>query len=154
VAVTAFYYHRFFLSAMNKEVDIDTDNIKVLLTTSAYVPSKTAHRYMSDIFPGGAFGVAPEVSGTGYTAGGLALTGESQAYDGSSVWNFTASADPTWASSTITGARIAVFYDQTPAAFTAKALISYVDFGADQSTAGGNFVLQLNAGGIVKVTVS
>lgn len=144
-AVTAFWYGKAFLSVFNKELDIDTDAIKTMLTTSTYVPDQDAHQYKSS--------VTNEVSGTGYTAGGTTLTTPVQAYTGgTNVWNFDAD-DALWSTSTIT-ARIAVVYDSTPGTDATRPLLSYVDFGADQSSSGGDFKIVWNASGIIKVTVS
>jgi hypothetical protein len=144
-AVTAFWYGKAFLSFFNKEADIDTDTIKTMLTTSTYVPNQDTDQYKSS--------VTNEVSGTGYSAGGTTLTTPVQAYTGgTNVWNFDAD-DAVWSSSTIT-ARIAVVYDSTPGTDATRPLISYVDFGGDNSTSSGTFTVQWAAAGIVKVTVS
>ena len=64
MAVTAAWYGKAMLSILNKEVDLDTDTLKVMLCTSTYTPNQDTHQYKSD--------VTNEVSGTGYTATGLA----------------------------------------------------------------------------------
>ena len=144
MAVTAFFYHKTFLSHFNKESDINSDTIKCMLTTSTYTPSKTAHDYKDD--------VTNEVSGTGYTATGTTLTTPVQAYDGTSIWNFDAD-DAVWTSSSIT-ARNAVVYNSTPGTDATRPLLSYVDFGGDNTTSSATFTVQWSASGIVKVTVS
>lgn len=144
-AVTAFWYGSAFLSVFNKEADIDTDVVKTMLTTVSYVPDQDAHRYKSS--------VTNEVSGTNYTATGTTLTTPSQSYTGgTNVWAFDAD-DALWSTSTIT-ARIAVVYDSTPGTDATRPLFSYVDFGADQSSSGGDFKIVWAAGGLFKVTVS
>lgn len=54
-------YGNVLLKALNKEVDWDSDTIKVMLTTSSYTPNQDTHIYKSS--------VTNEVTGTGYTAG-------------------------------------------------------------------------------------
>jgi hypothetical protein len=145
VAVTAFFYGLAFTSAFNKEIDIDTDVMKVMLCTSAYTPNQDTHRYKSDI--------TNEVVGTGYTATGQTLASPAVSYTaGTNVWAFDA-ADSAWATSTIT-ARYAVIYDSSPASDATRPLICYIDFGADVITSGTTFTIQYAAGGIVSVTVA
>lgn len=138
-------FGQMLLKALNKEVDWDTDTIKVMLTTSAYAPNQDTHVYKSD--------VTNEVSGTGYTAGGQALASKTITYDGATNVIVLDAADTTWANSTIT-ARYAVIYDDAGATDTAKVLLGYVDFGADQSSTNGNFALTWDATGIFRITVA
>jgi hypothetical protein len=145
MAVTAFLYGNFIKSVMNKEIDLDTDAIKVMLCTSTYTPNQDTHQYKSS--------VTNEVTGTGYTAGGATLTGVSVTYTGATnVFMFDA-ADTSWAASTIT-ARYAVIYDSTPATDATRPLIGYVDFGADVSSTGAAFTITWDAAGIFTVTVA
>lgn len=145
MAVTAKLYGNVFTKAFNKEIDLDSDTLKVMLTTSAYTPNQDTHIYKSS--------VTNEVTGTGYTAGGATLTTVTATYDAATNTFTLDSADVTWANSTIT-ARYAVFYDSTPATDAARPLIAYWDFGADVSSSGGPFTLTLDATGIASVTVA
>lgn len=145
MAVTAKAFGLFAKSLVNKEVDLDSDSLKVMLCTSAYTPDQDTHQYKSQ--------VTNEVTGTGYTAGGQALTGVTVAYDAATNTVKLDADDPSWAGSTIT-ARYAVFYDDTPATAATKPLISYVDFGADISTTAGAFSLTLDANGIVRLSAA
>lgn len=62
----------FLVKALNKEVDFDDTNVKLMLATSSYTPAPDTHDYKDD--------VTNEVSGTGYTAGGAAVTTPTFAY--------------------------------------------------------------------------
>ena len=73
MAVTANLYGLFLQSLANKEIDLDTDVIKVMLCTSTYTPNQDTHRYKSS--------VTNEVTGTGYTAGGATLGTVAVTYD-------------------------------------------------------------------------
>ena len=139
-------YGSFLIKALNKEVDWDTDTIKVALLTSSYTPNQDTHDYFDDVS-------STEVSGTGYTAGGETLSSKSISYDGSTNIITLDAADVTWASSTIT-ARYAVVYDATPGTNATRPLIGYVDFGSDQSSSSGNFTITWDSTGIVRITVS
>jgi len=139
-------YGQFLSQALNKEIDWDTDTIKVALLTNAYTPDQDAHNYLDDV-------VASEVSGTGYTAGGNTLANKTNSYNsGTNVITLDAD-DTTWSSSTIT-ARYAVIYDATPATNATRPLIGFVDFGSDQSSSNGNFTITWDATGIVRITVA
>ena len=139
-------YGQFLAKALNKEVDWDSDTIKVALLTSSYTPNQDTHDYFDDVS-------ANEVSGTGYTAGGQTLGSKTVTYDSANNVIVLDAADVTWASSTIT-ARYAVVYDDSGATAATKALIGYVDFSSDQSSTNGNFTITWDATGIVRITVA
>jgi hypothetical protein len=139
-------YGQFLSQALNKEIDWDTDTIKVALLTNSYTPDQDAHNYWDDVS-------TYQVTGTGYTAGGAALTNKTNTYTGASNVIVLDADDVTWSSSTIT-ARYAVIYNDSPATNATKGLIGYVDFGSDQSSSNGNFTITWDATGIVRITVA
>jgi hypothetical protein len=139
-------YGQFLQQALNKEVDWDTDTIKVALLSNSYTPDQDAHNYFDDVS-------TYEVTGTGYTAGGITLANKTNTYNSSTNVIVLDADDVTWSSSTIT-ARYAVVYDATPATNATKPLIGYVDFGSDQSSSNGNFTITWDATGIVRITVA
>lgn len=142
MAVTAKWYGNAFLALLNKELDLDTDTLKVMLCTSSYTPDQDAHDHKDD--------VTNEVTGTGYTAGGATLANVAVTYTGgTNTIKFDAD-DASWTTSTIT-ARYAVVYDDTA---TDKPLILYVDFGADVVSTGGTFTIAWASGGIGTIVVS
>jgi hypothetical protein len=136
MSVTAKLYGSVTAKMANKEIDFDSDSIKVALCTSAYTPNQDTDDYFNDI--------TNEVTGTGYTAGGQALSNKSVAYtSGTNTQAFKA--DPTvWTTSTIT-ARYAVIYDATPGTAATNPLIGYVDFGADVTSTAGSFTITWDA---------
>lgn len=140
-------YGQFLSQALNKEIDWDTDTIKVALLTNSYTPDQDAHNYFDDVS-------TYEVSGaTGYTAGGNTLANKTNTYNSATNVIVLDADDTTWSSSTIT-ARYAVIYDASPATNATKPLIGYVDFGSDQSSSNGNFTITWDATGIVRITVA
>lgn len=140
---TFYTFGNLIIKAFNKEVDWDTDTIKVMLLTSSASPDQDTHDYIDDLN-------ANEVSGTGYTAGGATLASKTIGYTaGTNVTKFDA-ADVTWSSSTIT-ARYAVLYVDTGTPST-SVLIGYTDFGEDKSSESGNFTIQWDADGIFTTT--
>lgn len=145
MAVSAKVYGLAIKSLANKEIDWDSDTIKVMLCTSTYTPDQDTHQYKSS--------VTNEVTGTGYTAGGNTLTSCTSTYTAGTNTLTLDAADTSWPTSTIT-ARYAVIYDSSPATDATRPLIAYVDFGADVVSTGGTFSITWNASGIVTVTVS
>lgn len=139
-------YGNFLLKALNKEVDFDSDTIKVALLSSSYTPNQDSHDYWDDVS-------SNEVSGTGYTSGGQALSSKTATYDSATNVVILDAADTVWSASTVT-ARYAVIYDDSGATAAQKVLIGYVDFGSDQSSTNGNFTVTWDATGIVRITVA
>jgi hypothetical protein len=139
-------YGNFLAKALNKEVDWDSDTIKVALLTSSYTPNQDTHDYYDDIS-------SNQITGTGYTAGGATLSSKTVTYDATNNVIVLDAADVTWGSSTIT-ARYAVIYDDSGASAATKPLIGYVDFGSDQSSTNGNFTITWDSTGIVRITVA
>jgi hypothetical protein len=145
MAATGKWYGKAFVSAFNKEMDIDTDTIKVMLCTSTYTPDQDTHQYKSS--------VTNELVGTGYTATGVTLASPVVTYTGATnVFKFTG-ANATWTGLTAAALRYAVVYDSTPATDATRPLICYIDFGADQAFT-GDFTLTWDSAGIVTCTVA
>lgn len=139
-------YGQFLGQALNKEVDWDTDTIKVALLSNAYTPDQDGHNYFDDVS-------TFEVTGTGYTQSGITLTNKTNTYNSGTNTVVLDADDVTWSSSTIT-ARYAVVYNASPATNATRPLIGYVDFGSDQSSSNGNFTITWDATGIVRITVA
>jgi hypothetical protein len=139
-------YGQMLAKALNKELDYDSDTIKVALVSSAYTPNQDTHAYWSDVS-------ANQITGTGYTAGGATLANKTVTYDAPTNVVILDADDVTWSASTLT-ARYAVIYDDTPATNATKPLLGYVDFGSDQSSTNGNFTVTWDATGIFRITVA
>jgi hypothetical protein len=78
MAVTGNFYGNAPVKAWNKEIDFDSDAIKMMLCTSTYSPNLLTHAYKSD--------VTNEVAGTGYTATGQAMTSLSLSFIAANSW--------------------------------------------------------------------
>jgi len=136
-------YNSFKRDIQNGSIDLDTDDIKVMLVTSSYVPDIDAHTKASDI--------TNEVVGTGYTAGGVSLATKAVTADNTNDLGKFDADDVTWATSTIT-ARGAVIYKSRGGASSADELVAYLDFVSDKVSTAGNFNLIFNANGILTLT--
>lgn len=104
----------------NKEVDFLDDVIKGMICTGAYVPNQDTHDYKND--------VTNEVAGTGYAAGGAALTNKTITYSSAGNVGKIDADDLVWPDSPIADARVLVIYDDTPALITAAGLHPYWRF--------------------------
>ena len=145
MAVTAKFFGKFFVSLCNKEIDLDSDSLKLLLVNSSYTPNQDTHQYKSD--------VSNEVIGTGYTAGGATVSSVTVSYNsGTNTLSFDA-ADVTWATASIT-ARYGILYDASPGSDAIRSLIGYIDFGGDVTSTGADFTVVWDDAGIGSVTVA
>ena len=118
-------------------IDYISDDIRVLLLKPTYLANETArdtHEFYSDV-------VGFEISGAGYTASGLSLSGKSITYEaGDNIQKFLA-ADPEWVSSTFTARYAVVLHWNT------GVLIACHDFGEDKHPSGVTFKVQWGNGG-------
>lgn len=144
MAVSSFVYGLALQSMLNKEIDFDSDTVKAMLCTSTYAPNQDTHRYKSS--------VTNEVTGTGYTAGGVTLANKTVVYTAATNTLALDADDPSWSTATIT-ARYLVFYIDTGTASTSPVL-AYVDFGADVSSTAGTFTYQIPAAGLATFTAA
>lgn len=119
---------------------LEAEDNKVLLVADGYTPDFNAHDFRDDI--------TNEVSGTGYTAGGSALTG-TELTIASGILTFDA-ANLSWSSSTITDAMAAVLYFNVSTAGTDQ-LVLLSDFVTAASTSAGTFEIQWHASGIATI---
>lgn len=156
--VTAYWYTNAFVTAFNKEYSWASGTIKVQLNKSTYAVAKNTDKYLTAA-------TASEVgAGTGYVAGGTnVLTGAT--YGGSlsyasgttgvgTVTFRSTATSVTWPTATISSARYAVIYEAFGGTAASAPLIAYVDFGGDQSSAGGDFQIVWNTSGIATVVTS
>jgi hypothetical protein len=133
-----------FGAAAAARIDWVNDVIKATLHTSAYVPNQDAHTVYTDLSN-------ELITGGGYTAGGVALSGKTLTYNAPAHEARMDAVDPQWPGATFT-VRFMVLRKDTGTPGTSP-LILYVDFGADVSSAGGTFTAQLDATGILKAVV-
>ncbi len=109
---------------------LDTDSLKIALIKSS--PAGTygaASTNYSDIT-----GNSDEVTGTGYTAGGAALTAATPTSSGTTAYaDFT---DVVWSTATVT-ASAAMIYNTT----LSNAAVCVLDFGGDKTSTAADFTV-------------
>lgn len=144
--MASFIYDSYSKKAVDgTNIDLDTDTIKVALTTASYTPSQTTHDFFDDI--------TNEVSGTGYSAGGASLANKVLTLDTTNNYTTWDADDVSWTTSTITNARYAIIYKSTGTASTSP-LIALIDLGSNQSTNASTFTIVWNASGILRFAIA
>lgn len=126
------------------------DTVNVALYGNSGTPNKDdtfAHNAYNG--SGGAWVVANEVTGTGYTAGGAAL-GTKTNSEASGLVSVGA-ANSSWTTATISGIFGDLVYDNT---ITGKNAYCWNYFGGTQSVTAGTFTIAWNSGNIFTVTIS
>jgi hypothetical protein len=84
------WYRQALSKALNKEWDLDSDNLVATLHTSSYAPNLDTHAYVSDLS-------AELGSGGGYTVGGAALSGVARTYTAANSWGTVAATSTAYA---------------------------------------------------------
>jgi len=138
MAITQAMCTSFKEDLLQKEQDLETggDTIKIALFTSSASLDSTTTTYT---------GQTGEVSGSGYTAGGVTLTNQVVATSGTTAY-FDAD-DPEWTSASFTTAG-ALIYNDTLAGKNAIAVLS---FGGDFTVTSGTFRIVFPAPGAAAI---
>jgi len=147
MAITASGYYGLTLEKQLKGTqagDMETTDVAVMLVTDAYAgagASYDAHNFRDDI-------TNEVTAGSGYTAGGKALAATPSLTVGSPGVGQIAydSANPAWATSTITDAMAAILYDSSGVIGTDE-LYMLSDFGTAVSTANGTLTVTVAGNG-------
>ncbi|MGA5053108.1 hypothetical protein ACPCAK_19180 [Streptomyces cellulosae] len=120
-----------FAKAFNGQISFTSDTIKIALVGSGYSPNRNTQGAWSTVS-------SYEISSSGYTAGGIALTGKTVTY---ASWKMKLDADDvTWPGLTA-DVRYAVVYDDTA---SGKPLIGYMDLGGTLSLANEDFTIEFS----------
>jgi hypothetical protein len=125
--MASFVYNSVLTDVVNADLDFAVDSFKMMLVTSSYSASKSAHAKRSS--------VTNEITGTGYTAGGAATTCSISDDTNKKILTFSA---VSWSSATFTTAA-AVIFKARGGASSADELIAYIDFNGDVVSTGGTF---------------
>lgn len=133
------FYDKAKKNLWNGGVNLAADTIKVLLVDSTYAPTQAStHEFKSDVIG--------EIAGTGYTAGGQALSSQAVSADATNHRGKFSAANASWTNATFT-AYGAVVYKDTGSAATSP-LIGFIDFGGAKTCSNGSFTIQWDPNGI------
>lgn len=133
-----------------------TDTIKAALFNNSITPSSTdTMLHIGYNASGGQWLTANEVTGTGWSAGGVAIGGSKAYAVSSNTVAFSNGGTTTASGVTISGAYGTLVYDSSISAGTvASQGICYNYFGGTQSVTGGTFTIAWNAAGIFDFSVT
>lgn len=73
------WYRQALAKALNKEIDFNSDTLKITLHSSSYAVSPDTHDYVDDL-------TNELATGGGYTSGGLTVAGASVTYTAANSW--------------------------------------------------------------------
>ena len=139
-------YNYWKRDVMTGTVDMDTNTFYVCLINSTGVAAANKDDHFRSTY------TTYEVTGTGYTAGGAALTTLVVSEDLTNDLAYFDGADVSWASATVT-ARGAIVYKSLGATNgTTDNLVCLFDFGSDQTATNGTFTIQWSTAGLIKLS--
>lgn len=133
VSASWYRYGLQYMSACAK-VAWTTDTIRVALGASTYTPNTASHQFWSDVS-------ANEVTGTGYTASGVAASAKTVSISGSVI--ILDADDVSWVNSSI-AARYAWIFGSA-----SNLLLGLTDFGQTGTTLNGTFQITWSPSGIL-----
>jgi len=137
-------YNSFKRDIANGSIDLDTDTIKVMLTSGSYAANADTHTKRSD--------VTNEVTGTNWSAGGVALANKTVTADNTNDRGVFDADDVSVSTATFTGATQAVLYKSRGGASSADELIACIDLGGTFSPTAGTFTITWSSNGILTLS--
>lgn len=148
MAVTAGFYGpaiqgQWSATASRRQDWVTGDTLKCSLHTNTYTIDNDAHDFWND--------ATNEITGTGYTTGGVTLGSRALTLVGASNQIQMDAADAAWTTASFTARKGVVYFD-TAGASSTDPLFSWVDFGGDNTVSSGTFTIQWDATGIANIT--
>jgi hypothetical protein len=135
-----------FSATAARRFDWVNDTFKVSLHTVTFVPDQDTLDFFDDC--------TNEVTGTGYTAGGVTVSGKTLSRDAASNETRLLMADNVWGpGATIAGVRVAVLRKDTGAAATSP-VIGYLVEAADVAVSNGTLTVDNDPTAVLKITAS
>lgn len=122
-------YNSFIDDVFKGNIDCDTDSFKAMAVTNSYTENVDTHVKRSDI--------TSEVTGTGYTAGGVACTVSVTKDTANNRVDIGLGAVSWGPGATIASARKIIVYKSRGGASSADELVACIDNGSDVSVSNG-----------------
>lgn len=136
-----------FTDMLGGTIDLTTDTFKAYLLNGFTANIDTMH-YRSDI------GAGVEITPTsGYTAGGVTLTGATLSYDSGTNEVRWSHSNPQWVTASFSASQLIV-YKSRGGTSAADELVYWCDFGGSQTVTLGTFTYTVPATGAIAVTCS
>lgn len=143
ITVSGFYglsLEKFLIDTMGKSLEAEDNGVGLTTATAGETPNFDTDNFRDDI---------TENAGTGYTAGGIALTGTEITLSGGTL-TYDATLNPSWASSTITSGASFVHANRGGAS-SADEIYFLHYFGTDVVSGGGTFQVTWHANGLFTI---
>ncbi len=145
-----FMYDQAALAWANGGIDFDTDSFRMVLVGTGYAPNQSTDSAWSDIS-------ANEISGTGYTANGKAVTFTTSIPSAQTV-RFDCP-DQSWPSSTLAGVAYAVIVRDADgngalAAGDIPVFCCELENGGSLSTTNGTLAVTIDAAGVYNLNIT
>jgi uncharacterized protein YdaL len=134
-------YNSVTLEIQKQVINLETDTIKMMLVTSAYVPNVDTHSKRSHI--------TGEISGGGYPAGGIVLDNKTLTQDNDinkTIWDAD---DVTFTGIALDDCAGCVLYKSRGGAASADELITYLGFPEPVTMTSGIFIVPFSVNGIL-----
>lgn len=140
------FFGKGLIAVYNKEIDYNTDVIKVMHTTVTFTPDQDVHDYKDD--------VTNEVTGTNVPAGGFTADTCTMTYTGATNVFKLDHDDEVIATATATGIINSVWYDSSPGTDATRPLIGFVVWDSALSPNAGTLSFTLDAAGLATITIA
>ena len=149
---TGHVFPQFIIGVANTDINLNGGTWKVALGNAAGpIGLATSGISTAKLFTDWT-AIVTEITGSGYTTGGVAVSSPTWSAGGSndSISTFTSATNPSWTTATFT-ANQAVLYQSSASTYQ---LGAFWDFGGSVSVTGATFTLTINASGLLTATVS
>ena len=153
MALTAHVFPQFAIGLGAGNIAMTGGTYKVALSNAASpVTLATSGVSTAKLWTDWKSNVAAEITGTGYSAGGLAVSAPTFAAGGTNnaVATWTSASNPQWTTATFTATQ-AIFYESSASSYQ---LICFWEFGTSISVTAGTFTLTINANGLLAGTAT
>lgn len=129
----------------DQSIDLVGDTLKATLHGTGYAYDQAADEFFTE--------ATDELSGTGYTAGGVTITGVAFNYVSGDLAMYVDMDDPGWVALTMTGIKYCVIRKDTGVDATSPLIAVLVNTVA-QDSAGTDYSFPIPVGGLIAVGVS
>lgn len=153
MALTAHVFPQFAIGLGLGDIAMTGGTYKVALSNAAGpITEATAGVSTAKLFTDWTANVAAEITGTGYTTGGVAVSAPTFTAGGTNntVATWTSASNPNWTSATFTSNQ-AIFYESSASGYQ---LICFWDFGGAIPVSSGTFTLTISGSGLLTATAA
>lgn len=145
--MASFIFDSFKGHLLSGNISLSSSPLYVILMKSTYSPNDDTQVKYSDI----SSSEIVQATNSGYTTGGKILTSQTVTVNTGSSYSVFSAANTTWTSSTISASGAVLYASGSNYGGIANPLIGFIDFGSTLSSSNGDFTLQWNSNGIIRI---